>query len=73
MNQRLTTAQVGQILAALNRGVKQSEIAARFAISQSHVSRLKNRKRRDLTIRKINQKHCRIMPLNSALLKVSAN
>ena len=67
MNQRLTDAQVADILSALKFGVKQSEIAARFGISQSYVSRLKSSSRRALDIRRINRKSSRNMPLNRAL------
>ncbi len=66
MNQRLTAADVGSILSALKCGVSQSEIAARFCISQSHVSRLKNRNRRAMTIRQINRKYGGVMTFKRA-------
>ena len=67
MNKRLTDTQVSDILSALRFGVKQSEIAARFGISQSYVSRLKSSSRRVLDIRKINRKSPGNMTLKRAL------
>ena len=67
MNQRLSDVEVGQILAASDCGVKQSEIALRFGISRSYVSKLKNRKRRQLTIRRINRRTHRIVTFKRAL------
>ena len=56
MNQRLSDADVSCILSALKFGVKQYEIAARFGISQSYVSKLKNGRRRQVIIRKLSRK-----------------
>ena len=65
MNQRLSDADVYCILSALKLGVKQYEIAARFGVSQSYVSKLKNRRRRQTTIRKLNRKIYRRVSFDS--------
>ena len=64
MNQRLSDADVSCILSALKLGVKQDEIAARFGISPSYVSKLKNGRRRQTTIRKLNMRVYRKKILN---------
>ena len=56
MNQRLSDADVSCILSAVRLGVKQDEIAARFCISRSYVSKLKNGSRRQATIRRLNRR-----------------
>ena len=65
MNQRLSDADVSSILSALKLGVQQDEIAARFGISQSYVSKLKNRRRRQTTIRKLSMRTYRKVAFNS--------
>ena len=65
MNQRLSDADVSCILSAVKLGVKQDEIAARFGISRSYVSKLKNKRRRQTTIRKLNMRTYRKVAFNS--------